>query len=75
MVSRAELAPNLAAAATSIEQAAAAGAQLAVLPEYFCLMGRRDTDKLALAETPGEGPIQAFLAHTAARHGLWLIGG
>ena len=33
-----------------------------MLPEYFCLMGRQDTDKLAFRETPGNGPIQAFLA-------------
>ena len=56
-------------------QAAAAGAQLVALPEYFCLLGRRDTDKLALAEDAGHGPIQAFLAETARLHGIWLIGG
>ncbi len=62
-------------AARLVAQAAADGAQLVLLPEYFCLMGRRDTDKLALAEAAGSGPIQAFLADTARRHGLWLVGG
>ena len=38
-------------------------------------MGQRDTDKLALAEPAGDGPIQDFLAHTARSHGLWLVGG
>ena len=51
------------------------GAALVVLPEYFCFMGRSDRDKLAVAEAPGEGPIQRMLAETAREHGVWLIGG
>ena len=66
---------NLKAAAALIAQAAQQGAQLVSLPEYFCLMGRRDTDKLDHAEAPGEGPIQSFLSEQAKQHGLWLIGG
>ena len=75
MVSAPEWALNREAAARLVAQAAQAGAQLVVLPEYFCAMGRRDTDKLALAESPGDGPIQRFLADTARRHGVWLVGG
>jgi nitrilase len=45
------------------------------LPEYFCFMGNRDGDKLAVREKPGAGPIQAFLASQALRHGIWLVGG
>ncbi len=75
MVSGPEVAANLDAAARLLAEAAAGGAALAVLPEYFCLLGRRDSDKLAVAETPGEGPIQAFLADAARRHGLWVVGG
>jgi deaminated glutathione amidase len=66
---------NLDTAARLIGEAARAGAQLVALPEYFCLMGRRDTDKLAIAEAAGEGPIQRFLSNQAREHGLWLIGG
>jgi len=66
---------NLEAAARLIAQAARDGAELAALPEYFCLMGRRDDDKLAAAEAPGRGPIQDFLSAQAKGHGLWLIGG
>jgi deaminated glutathione amidase len=66
---------NLDAAARLIGQAAGEGAQLVSLPEYFCLMGRRDTDKLDHAEAPGGGPIQSFLSGQAKQHGLWLIGG
>ena len=66
---------NRAQALDLLQRAADAGAELAVLPEYFCLMGRKDTDKLALAEAPGDGPIQQFLADTARATGLWIVGG
>ena len=75
MVSTPEVGRNLDAAQRLIAQAAAAGAQLVALPEYFCLMGRSDRDKLAAAETPGEGPIQAMLAAAACGHALWVVGG
>jgi nitrilase len=75
MVSTPDVDRNLEAAERLIARAAAAGAGLVALPEYFCLMGRRDTDKLAHAEAPGDGPIQRFLGGAAQRHGLWLIGG
>ena len=75
MISSPDWAENRDTAARLVAQAAAAGAQLVALPEYFCLMGRRDTDKLALAEGAGSGPIQTFLAEIARRHGIWLVGG
>jgi predicted amidohydrolase len=58
-----------------LAQAAAQGCELAVLPEYFCLLGRADTDKLAVREAFGAGPVQDFLAAAAREHGLWLVGG
>ena len=75
MVSTPDVDRNLATAERLIAQAADAGAALVALPEYFCLMGRRDTDKLALAEAPGEGPIQQFLQQAARAHGVVVIGG
>ncbi len=75
MVSTPEVDRNLDAAAALIARAAAAGAGLVALPEYFCLMGRRDDDKLAIAEVPGDGPIQHFLAAQARAHALWIVGG
>ncbi len=66
---------NLNAAEQLITRAAMQGAGLVVLPEYFCLMGRSDRDKLAIGEADGSGPIQSFLAAQAKHHGLWLIGG
>ena len=59
MVSGTDRDANLAHARALLAEAAAAGAELAVLPEYFCIMGARDTDKLALRERPGEGVVQA----------------
>ena len=75
MVSGTRVDDNLQTARALLAQAAAAGAELAVLPEYFCVMGRRDTDKLALQEDLGAGPIQAWLAATAHELGLWIVGG
>jgi predicted amidohydrolase len=75
MVSGTTVPGNLEQAGALIRQAAAAGAELAVLPEYFCLMGRKDGDKLAVREPFGGGAIQDFLARTARECALWLVGG
>jgi nitrilase len=75
MVSGTQPQDNLRAAHALLAEAAQGGAELAVLPEYFCVMGRRDTDKLALQEPLGSGPIQDWLAATARALGLWLVGG
>ena len=75
MVSAAELAPNLEAAARLIAAAAAADARLVALPENFCILGRHETDKVKLREADGSGPIQDFLAETARRNRVWLAGG
>jgi predicted amidohydrolase len=75
MVSRATIEPNLREAAELIGAAAGEGAQLVALPEYFCLMGLQDGDKVAVREPDGRGPLQDFLAAQAAQHGIWLAGG
>ena len=75
MVSATTLQANLDAAHALLVQAAREGAELAVLPEYFCLMGHRESDKLALREAFGDGAIQRFLADTARELGLWIVGG
>jgi deaminated glutathione amidase len=75
MVSCLQVDTNLRAADALIQRAAAQGAELVALPEYFCLMGQRDTDKLAAQERSGAGPIQQFLADAARRHGVWIVGG
>ncbi|MGH8665099.1 MAG: carbon-nitrogen hydrolase family protein [Burkholderiales bacterium] len=75
MVSAADVATNLAQAERLLEQAASRGARLAALPEFFPFMGLRDTDKVAVRERFGAGPIQEFLSATSRRLGLWIIGG
>jgi len=75
MVSGNDVAANLAVAEPLIANAAAAGARLVVLPEYFGILGARATDKLAVQESDGDGPQQAFLARLARTLGIWLVGG
>ena len=75
MVSSPDVAANLQTARQLVSEAAAAGAELAVLPEYFCLLGLKDTDKLAIAEQPGKGPLQTFLSQCARDYKVWLVGG
>ncbi len=75
MVSGASVARNLETAGHLIAEAADAGAGLVALPEYFCLMGNKDTDKVDARERAGDGPIQRFLAEAAQRHRIWLVGG
>lgn len=75
MVSGTDLQRNLDAAGLLLAQAAAQGAELAVLPEYFCLMGLHDTDKLQIQETAGAGLMQDFLSQAAREAGLWIVGG
>jgi nitrilase len=75
MISTPGVAANLATAARLVAEAAAQGAQLVALPEYFPIIGGSDADRLAVRESEGRGPIQDFLAEAAARHGIWLVGG
>ena len=75
MVSAPRVEDNLAEAGRLIAMAAAQGADLVALPEYFCIMGMKDTDKVDVREAEGDGPIQAFLSDAARKHGLWIVGG
>ena len=75
MVSTPDVDENLDSAARLLQQAADQGAEFALLPEFFAIIGREDTDKLAHQEPYGEGPLQSFLSGRAREHGLWLMGG
>jgi deaminated glutathione amidase len=75
MVSGPDECVNLARARHLLECAAAQGAELAVLPEYFCLIGQHDADKLRIAEPEGQGPMQQVLADAARALGLWVVAG
>ncbi|PPC79365.1 acyltransferase [Pokkaliibacter plantistimulans] len=75
MNSGADVAANLALARHWVTEAAAAGASLVVLPEYFYLMGEQESQRVALAEPWQAGPIQAFLSGLARELGVWLLAG
>ena len=75
MASGPHVAANLQEAGRLIELAAATGARIVGLPEYFGIMGMKDTDKVAAREPDGAGPIQDFLAEQARRHKVWIVGG
>jgi predicted amidohydrolase len=75
MTSGPDVAANLEQARTLLEDAAARGAQLAVLPENFSFLGLRDTDKRVVAESEGSGPVQDFLSETASKLKMWIVAG
>jgi len=75
MVSAPDVEFNLAAAGRLVARAAEGGAKIAALPEFFCVLGGRDADKLKVRERDGAGRIQDFLAETARRNAVWLVGG
>ncbi|MCH8178699.1 MAG: carbon-nitrogen hydrolase family protein [Proteobacteria bacterium] len=83
MVSTPRVDENFAQARSLIAEAAAAGAELVALPEYFCLMGLHDSDKLDIAEPMADAivqgtnstPMQHVLSESAREHGIWLVGG
>lgn len=66
---------NLAAAEALIAEAAAQGARLVALPEYFPLISPDEMAKVRVREREGSGPIQDFLRAAALRHRIWLVGG
>lgn len=75
MASGPQVSANLNEAERLIEVAANQGAKLVALPEYFAIMGLKETDKVAVREEEGKGPIQAFLSKMAKKHKIWLVGG
>ena len=75
MASGPNLDANLLEAERLLQQAAAAGAALVVLPENFALLGMRDADLLEHREEPGAGRVQQFVAEQCRRHRLWIVAG
>ncbi len=75
MVSGADIRQNLLDAERLVAEAAARGARLVALPEYFPLISADETAKVRAREHDGAGPLQDFLGETARRHQVWLIGG
>jgi predicted amidohydrolase len=75
MVSTPVVEENIAVVRRLVAQAAAQGAQLVLLPEYWSIMGMLETDKIGHAEHLDAGPVQALMANLARQHQVWLIGG
>jgi predicted amidohydrolase len=75
MTSSHVVADNLTAAGELLRKAKDLGCQIACLPENFSFIGLRDADKLQVAEPDGAGAVQAFLADTARKLRMWILGG
>ncbi len=75
MTSTRDVQGNLAEAGRLVADAARQGAQLVVLPENFSFLGATDADRVVAIERFGDGPAQQFLAETAERLGVWIVGG
>lgn len=66
---------NLMEAGRLIKEAAARGARMVVLPETFAMMGADEADRVKIAETFGDGPIQTFISQQAIKYGVWIVAG
>lgn len=66
---------NLKSATDLVGLAHEAGAQVVLLPEYFCLMGQQDDDKVKIREAFAQGPIQDAMSQLAQEHGVYLVSG
>lgn len=75
MVSTEKLDENLETAEKLIKEAVSKQAKLLTLPENFPLMGKQDSDRLAIKEAYANGPIQSFLSSQAKQHQIYLLGG
>jgi predicted amidohydrolase len=76
MCSTDDFAANLATTRALVDRAAGEGAKLVVLPECFSFLGRREGDKLPIAETlDGTGRVATLLRELATKHGVWIVGG
>ena len=69
------LADNLSRAQNLLAQAAKMKADVAALPEFFTMLSADESAKLAVAETPGDGPAQNLLSQAARQHKMFILGG
>ena len=75
MVSGDSLDHNLAQAEALLRQAAAEGAELALLPEYFYLMPADERARVALAAPVSDHPLLAWAQGLARELGIWILAG
>ena len=75
MASGPNVGANLLEAERLIGLAVDKGARLVVLPENFAIMGKEESDKVAVRESEQGGTIQDFLSQQSRKHGIWVVGG
>ncbi|KAF0692541.1 Aste57867_16353 [Aphanomyces stellatus] len=77
LVSRATLPPNIDTVKRLVGEAAAKGASVVLLPEYWGLIGHDEKDKVAVRESFQDysKPMQQCMQTLAKQHAIWLIGG
>jgi predicted amidohydrolase len=78
MCSTDDLDANLARVRALGDEGAARGANLLVFPECFAFLGKKEGDKMPIAEVLDDarpGRILGTLAELATRHGAFVIGG
>lgn len=70
-----DLDANLARSEALVTAAAEEQARLVVLPETFAFIGASSEEYLQVAEQPGGGRTQDFVAQLARRLGVWIVAG
>jgi predicted amidohydrolase len=75
MTSGGDVRRNLDSVRMLLERAAGLGASLAVLPENFALMPLQERQRLEIAESQGDGPVQHAVATCARDLRLWIVAG
>ena len=75
MTSNTNFKANLKKALSLILDAAKAGANLVVLPEYFAIMGFKETDKFEHVEDHGKGEMQDAISNSAIENNVWIVAG
>ena len=75
MISSSSIKNNLDVVERFLINACEKQASLVVLPENFAFMGKKETDKLQIAESFSHGDIQTMIAGFAKKYKLWIIAG
>jgi deaminated glutathione amidase len=75
MSSQDDVAGNLARACALVEDAAARGAEIAVLPENFAFMGEEDEKRRIAEPADGTGPILSAVRELARRAKVHVVAG
>src|SRR5918996_91304 len=69
-----DVAANVSEAVRILEESAAGGADLAILPELFDHLGSSADARVVAAPVPG-GAVSDALSAAARAHGMWVLGG